>query len=203
MTKRAGQPLGSELLPIDWRILGYLGSYASAYPSLATVARDLDVTRRWVRQRLALLEAAGYVERVPVFERPDDAQWLARGRQVEHKGRQTSNTYRLAATRGDTPRKSGQTGNPQVSATANRANVSASLPTSTAVATTVSRGGEWRWHIKFADGVLPQLDHDPTRSELLGTLESAFGPVQVRKQWRNVTDLPKRKRRRRRRQKAA
>jgi hypothetical protein len=43
------------------------------------------------------LEAAGLVERVAVFERPDDPEWTQRGRRQSHLNRQTNNSYRLTA----------------------------------------------------------------------------------------------------------
>jgi DNA-binding transcriptional ArsR family regulator len=89
-----------ELLPIDHRILGALVAYRGPEgicPSLARLAEDLGVTRRYVRQRLAVLEDVGLVERVPVFELPDDPEWQRRQRRSNHPGRRTSNSYRLTS----------------------------------------------------------------------------------------------------------
>jgi DNA-binding transcriptional ArsR family regulator len=91
----AGQPPGHGAL--DRRILAVLGGFGQgrAWPTMRTIAHRVGVSPRHVRRRLAVLEAAGLVERVPVFERTDDAEWQRRGGRPNYPGRQTSNTYRL------------------------------------------------------------------------------------------------------------
>jgi DNA-binding transcriptional MocR family regulator len=89
-----------ELLPIDHRILGAMAAHAGPEgicPSLRRMAELVGVTRRHVRRRLAVLESLGLVERVPVFELPDDPEWQRRRRRPSHPGRQTSNSYRLTS----------------------------------------------------------------------------------------------------------
>jgi MarR family len=88
----------TELLPVDWRLLERLGSYGphGIWPAVPELARKLGVSDRTVQRSLARLEAAGRVERVAVFERDEDPEWLKRGRPISHARRQTSNTYRLA-----------------------------------------------------------------------------------------------------------
>jgi DNA-binding Lrp family transcriptional regulator len=93
----AQTPVNSALLPIDHRLLQQLASYGprAIYPSVPELARKVGCSPRWVQKRLDHLEAHGHLERVAVYERPGEPDWDARGRRVEHKGRQTSNTYRL------------------------------------------------------------------------------------------------------------
>jgi hypothetical protein len=96
----AAQPPGTAVrrLPIDDRILDMLAAHdgpVGICPSIPRLGALLGVSGRYVRQRLAALEQAGLVERVPVFERHDDPEWRSRGRRSSHPGRQTSSSYRV------------------------------------------------------------------------------------------------------------
>jgi MarR family len=93
----------AKLLPVDWRVLERLAGYGprGIWPGVPELAARLGVCRRTVQRSLRRLEAAGRVERVAVFEHPDDDNWTARGRRIRHLGAQATNTYRLADS-GDT-----------------------------------------------------------------------------------------------------
>jgi hypothetical protein len=82
---------------------------------MARLARELadagrPVTPRWVRARISRMEELGYLERRPVFKRPDDPLWTKRGHSIDRLGEQVQNDYivhprpRLeASTSGDPP----------------------------------------------------------------------------------------------------
>jgi DNA-binding Lrp family transcriptional regulator len=93
----AQTPVNSMLLPVDHRLLQALAGYGprAIYPSVPELARRVGYSPRWVQKRLDYLEAHGHLERVAVYELPGEPDWDVRGRRIEHKGRQTSNTYRL------------------------------------------------------------------------------------------------------------
>jgi hypothetical protein len=104
--KSPGQPLGTppangyKPLPIDDRIVDLLKGHdgpAGICPSLGKLAGILGVTRRYVRKRIAEMEAGGRVERKDVFETQNDPEWQRRGWEINHPRAQTNSTYRLAS----------------------------------------------------------------------------------------------------------
>lgn len=98
----------ADLDELDHRLLAQLASYGprGIWPGVPELAAKLDHSVRTVQRHLRRLETAGMVRRLDVFERPDDPNWTARGRRVQHCGRQTSSTYTLTygvTGPGDTP----------------------------------------------------------------------------------------------------
>ena len=88
---------------LDQRLLDTLAAHegrGGIYPRVPRLAELLGVSDRTVQRHLADLEAAGLVERVPVFERDNDPEWQRRGHSTSHARRQTSNTYRLLVSPG-------------------------------------------------------------------------------------------------------
>jgi hypothetical protein len=171
----------AKLLPIDRRLLDLLAAHqgpAGICPTMTRLAGLVGVTRRYVRERLATLEAAGLVERVAVFERDDDLEWKRRraaGFAGERPRRQTSNAYRLtgAATPVPTPLGTGP------------AAVQQHLPLSTPRNSPNSARSPVP-PIEGVSGSSGECRHQgPTRSEVLASLNRAFGPVWVVAEWPN------------------
>jgi hypothetical protein len=133
-SKGAGEPPGSgpSLVPRAWfdderltdldRAIGQLllkprGAHGQ-FPSMARLARELaqagrPVTPRWVRARIRHMEQLGYLERRPVFKRPDDPLWSKRGRPIDRPGEQVQNDYLVHPSPRPAPASSG--GPPEVS----------------------------------------------------------------------------------------
>lgn len=160
----------AKLLPVDWRVLERLAGYGprGIWPGVPELAAKLGVSDRTVQRSLRRLEAAGRVVAVPVFEHPDDENWTARGRPIRHLGARATNTYRVTGP-GDTTidRISRETA-AQTPVTRPESDNSRVTP-----GTRVSgSSGECRYQ-------------GPTRSEVLASLERAFGPVQVVAEWPN------------------
>jgi hypothetical protein len=209
--ERPAQPPGTpasgfELLAIDGRITDLLAAHdgpAGIIPSVPRLAGLLGVSARYVRQRIAAMEAAGLVERVPVFEADDDQEWQRRGRRPSHPRRQTSNTYRLATPRNWRPAPAAQFRGPPGTPTNLVGKASPQVnppelgvpdsPVRSALEGKEGAGGGYRGREEDESALSPaeptevaieppaalQLDHDPGVSEVLATLGGAFGPVQV------------------------
>jgi hypothetical protein len=73
---------------------------AGICPTVPRLAHLLGVSVSTVQRSLRRLVAADLVERLAVRELPDDPEWQRRGHRISHKGRQTSNSYRLLVTPG-------------------------------------------------------------------------------------------------------
>jgi hypothetical protein len=199
----------TKLLPVDWRLLERLGAYGphGIWPAVPELARKLGVSDRTVQRALARLEAAGRVERVAVFERDEDPEWLKRGRPISHARRQTSNTYRLAvdARLAVTPEVAAtcceQDGAPRVTGPGDTtfdrlSRVSTAHTPVTRPETDSSRvtpgtrvsssSGACRYQgpsepieITIEPPRSTLLDHDPTVAEVLAALRGGFGDVEV------------------------
>jgi hypothetical protein len=181
--RRPAQPPGHG--DLDWRILAVLGGYAEgrAWPTMRTIAGRVHASPRHVRRRLAALEEAGQVERVPVFERTDDAEWQRRGGRPSYPGRQTSNTYWLRRCPGP----------PDIGSS----NAAAQPPGHAESMSALESEGTSRGGYQGVDegelALIPpgpveiaveppaalQLDRDPGLGEVLDVLGEAFGRVQV------------------------
>jgi DNA-binding transcriptional ArsR family regulator len=185
----AGQPPGHGFGELHRRLLDVLAAHdgpAGICPSVPRLAALVGRSRRHVRRVLAELEAAGLVERVPVFERDDDLEWKRRGRRSSHPRRQTSNTYRMSGDPPDMafPQAAGQPpGHGRGHVRPGREGTTPSLeeegeplPRVSSSVTVVEVG---RQHP--AD----RLNHDPTRAEVLDALAAGLGPVEVLGEWCN------------------
>lgn len=183
----AHTPVSPSTDELDRRLLATLAAHqgpAGICPTVPRLARLLDVSVSTVQRSLRRLVAAGLVERIAVHELPDDLEWQRREHRISHKGRQTSNSYRLLVTPG-----------PGVTALEETA---AQTPVSPDFATPLEgkeqADGGYQGsrdedeaslippapvEIDLAVPVALQLDHDPGVSEVLDALGRAFGEVLV------------------------
>ncbi len=135
------------------------------------------------------------VRRQDVFERPDDPNWTTRGRRIQHRGQQTSNTYVLTygvTGTGDTP-DPGDTPAEQPEQPSDRVTPIPGLPTIFPVeGQGVDVGSQHDNVTGVPDGLAaaPAIeprkvvldpaqcdtwDHDPTGPELRDVIAQAFG----------------------------
>lgn len=200
--KPPGQPPGTpqpafDLLAVDHRLLATLAAHngpAGICPRIPRLAGLLGVSARYVRQRLAELERAGLVERIPVFERDDDPQWRRRreaGMAGEQPRRQTSNSYRLRHPPGTHTNPVGN------AIPAGHPPGTRPLLTAESVPPLIGKAQAVSGHQGSTDedelSLVPpgpveidvdppealQLAHQPSLAELLATLDAGFGHVQV------------------------
>jgi hypothetical protein len=173
--------------PVDWRLVDTLAAHqgpAGIYPTVPRLADRLHVSVSTVQRALRRLVAAGVVERVAVFELPDDPEWQRRGHRMSHKGRQTSNSYRLAVTPGP-----GVTASEEIAA---QTPVSPDFVTPLEGKEPADGGYQGSTDEDEQDLIAPepveldldvpealQLDHPPDIPEILAVVTGGFGDVQV------------------------
>jgi len=190
----AQTPVSRRTEDLDRRLRETLAAHqgpAGICPTVPRLAALLGVSVPTVQRALRRLVASGLVERVAVYELPDDEEWQRRGHRMRHKGRQTSNSYRL--TPGLQTLDPGLRLTPGPGVTASR-ETAAHTPVSPDFVTPLEgkdeavRGYQGvdegaRAPEPFEYSIEPpasaQLDHDPDVPEVLAVVAGAFGPVQV------------------------
>jgi DNA-binding transcriptional ArsR family regulator len=183
----AHTPVSRSTDELDRRLRETLAAHqgpAGICPTVPRLAGLLGVSVSTVQRSLRRLVAAGLVERVAVHELPDDPEWQRRGHRISHKGRQTSNSYRLLVTPG-----------PGVTASEGTAGQTPVSPDFvTPLEGKEQAGGGYQGSTDEGEAALIPagpveidldvpaallLAHDPGVTEILGTLGRAFGEVLV------------------------
>jgi DNA-binding Lrp family transcriptional regulator len=177
---------------LDRRLLDTLAAHdgpAGICPRVPRLAKLLGVSVSTIQRSLGRLEAAGLVERIPVYERDDDLEWKQRqaaGFTGEAPRRQTSNSYRVTPGPGVTP-KAETAGHPPVSRLVRDTPERGDLSTPPVGGTTPAHddgdsngdtGVEFT-RVDLTGADVDRLDRAPGVGKILSTITAGLGDARV------------------------